>query len=63
MGLDYTQGCVNFRDVGEFVNTILSKTLVLSTCARIAANYTRPHSAGWNPSQEDEGRSLQLEDV
>ncbi len=25
MGLDYTNGCVNFRDVGEFVNLILDE--------------------------------------
>ena len=28
MGLDYTQGCVNFRDVGEFVNTIAGESLM-----------------------------------
>lgn len=25
MGLDYTEGCVNFRDVGEFINLILEE--------------------------------------
>lgn len=28
MGLDYTSGCVNFRDVGEFVNLIVGKDLL-----------------------------------
>lgn len=28
MGLDYTQGCVNFRDVGAFVNLILEKEVL-----------------------------------
>lgn len=28
MGLDYTQGCVNFRDVGEFVNIIAGEPLM-----------------------------------
>ena len=28
MSLDYSQGCVNFRDVGEFVNLIASQTLL-----------------------------------
>ncbi len=26
MGLDYTDGCVNFRDVGEFLNLITETT-------------------------------------
>ena len=25
MGLDYTDGCVNYRDVGEFINLIYNK--------------------------------------
>ena len=25
MGLDYTNGCVNFRDVGEFINLIMNE--------------------------------------
>lgn len=25
MGLDYTEGCVNFRDVGEYINLILGE--------------------------------------
>lgn len=29
MTLDYTDGCVNFRDVGEFINLILGKELFL----------------------------------
>ena len=29
MGLDYTAGCINFRDVGEFVNLILGKEVFL----------------------------------
>lgn len=29
MGLDYTDGCVNFRDVGEFINLILGKDVFL----------------------------------
>lgn len=29
MGLDYTAGCVNFRDVGEFINLILGKEVFL----------------------------------
>ena len=28
MGLDYTKGCVNFRDVGAFVNLISEKTVL-----------------------------------
>ena len=28
MQLDYTQGCVNFRDVGDFVNLIAGKQLL-----------------------------------
>ena len=28
ISLDYSQGCVNFRDVGEFVNFILDKKLI-----------------------------------
>ena len=28
MSLDYTQGCVNFRDIGEFVNLLASQTLL-----------------------------------
>jgi protein-tyrosine phosphatase len=28
MGLDYSQGCVNFRDVGEFVNLIAGRALL-----------------------------------
>jgi protein-tyrosine phosphatase len=28
MSLDYSQGCVNFRDVGEFVNLIASQDLL-----------------------------------
>jgi len=28
MKLDYTEGCVNFRDVGDFVNLILGKELL-----------------------------------
>lgn len=28
MGLDYTGGCVNYRDVGEFINLITSKNLL-----------------------------------
>jgi protein-tyrosine phosphatase len=28
MGLDYSQGCVNFRDVGEFVNLIAGHPLL-----------------------------------
>jgi len=28
MGLDYTGGCVNYRDVGEFINLIISKNLL-----------------------------------
>lgn len=28
MGLDYTNGCVNFRDVGAFVNLIIGKTIL-----------------------------------
>jgi protein-tyrosine phosphatase len=28
MGLDYSNGCVNFRDVGEFVNIIAGRALV-----------------------------------
>ncbi len=28
MGLDYTEGCVNFRDVGAFVNLISEKTVL-----------------------------------
>jgi protein-tyrosine phosphatase len=28
MELDYTSGCVNFRDVGEWVNTIASKKIM-----------------------------------
>ncbi len=30
MSLDYSQGCVNFRDVGEFVNLLSSQTLLPS---------------------------------
>jgi len=29
MGLDYTNGCVNFRDVGEFINLIKNKDLFI----------------------------------
>jgi len=29
MGLDYTAGCINFRDVGEFINLILDKKVFL----------------------------------
>ena len=28
MSLDYSQGCVNFRDVGEFVNLLAARTLL-----------------------------------
>jgi protein-tyrosine phosphatase len=28
MSLDYSQGCVNFRDVGEFVNLLTSQSLM-----------------------------------
>ncbi len=28
MGLDYTEGCVNFRDVGAFINLIVGKQLL-----------------------------------
>ncbi len=28
MGLDYTDGCVNFRDIGTFINLISEKTLL-----------------------------------
>lgn len=28
MSLDYSQGCVKFRDVGEFVNLLSSQTLL-----------------------------------
>lgn len=28
MRLDYTKGCVNFRDIGDFVNVISNKTLM-----------------------------------
>lgn len=28
MGLDYTDGCVNFRDIGAYVNLILDKKLL-----------------------------------
>lgn len=28
MGLDYTDGCVNFRDVGEFINLISGKEIL-----------------------------------
>jgi protein-tyrosine phosphatase len=28
MSLDYSQGCVNFRDVGEFVNLLANQTLL-----------------------------------
>lgn len=28
MGLDYTDGCVNFRDVGAFINLISKKTVL-----------------------------------
>lgn len=28
MGLDYTDGCVNFRDVGEFINLISNKKVL-----------------------------------
>lgn len=29
MGLDYTNGCVNFRDVGEFINLINNKNSLI----------------------------------
>lgn len=29
MGLDYTEGCVNFRDIGEFINLILGEEVFL----------------------------------
>ena len=28
MGLDYTSGCVNFRDVGEWVNLLASRPVL-----------------------------------
>ena len=28
MSLDYSQGCVNFRDVGEFINLLATQTLL-----------------------------------
>jgi protein-tyrosine phosphatase len=28
MGLDYTDGCVNFRDIGEYINLILEKEVL-----------------------------------
>ncbi len=28
MGLDYTDGCVNLRDVGEYINLILGKEIL-----------------------------------
>lgn len=28
MGLDYTDGCVNFRDVGEYINLIIGKEML-----------------------------------
>ena len=32
MGLDYTDGCVNFRDVGEYVNLLMGRRVLKERC-------------------------------
>ena len=32
MGLDYTDGCINFRDIGGYVNLIMGKTMLREGC-------------------------------
>lgn len=32
MGLDYTNGCVNFRDVGEYINLLMGRSFLKEKC-------------------------------